>query len=296
MAGFVDLISIWAFAAGDSVDTSTWLNKAHRAKSVGLKGGSADAMYAHSMARRYPAAFTGKEKNQILSTTTIKMLETYKAWRGTIMGDRQKERLTTDLQLAANRHRQYCQDFVPEGVLRDTAIRTAEYTIQFWNALAAHIEDEYTLLLSFKLLPKHVLLLLSDQVVQICDDMFELRNCANNVDLQNPLATTTRYAWVTLQALGMMDSYLREKFWRHQAINSTFICFLTWHMADQTSVGLKSMVDSLKSSVAELEKKLKAQESVGSKKVTQDMFNRLESKLENVIKANNLKKYASQNT
>jgi hypothetical protein len=67
-------------------------------------------------------------------------------------------------------------------------------------------------------------------------------------------------------------------------------------MADQTSVGLKSMVDSLKSSVAELEKKLKAQESDGSKKVTQDMFNRLESKLENVIKANNLKKYASQNT
>jgi hypothetical protein len=131
--------------------------------------------------------------------------------------------------------------------------------------------------------------------VQICDDMFELRNCGNNVDLQNPLARTTRYAWVTLQALGMMDSYLREKFWRHQAINSTFIRFLTRHMADQTLVGLKSTVDSLKSSVAELEKKLKAQESDGSKKVTQDMFNRLESKLENVIKANNLKKYASQN-
>jgi hypothetical protein len=62
MVGFVDLISIWVFAAGDSVDTSTWLNKAHRAKSVGLKGGSADAMYAHSMTRRYPTAFTGREE------------------------------------------------------------------------------------------------------------------------------------------------------------------------------------------------------------------------------------------
>ncbi len=83
--------------------------------------------------------------------------------------------------------------------------------------------------------------------------MFQLRNCANNVDLQNPLATTTRYAWVTLPALGTMDSYLREKFWRHQAINSTFIRFLTRHMADQTSVGLKTTVDNLKASVAELE-------------------------------------------
>ena len=248
------------------------------------------------MTRRYSTSFTGKEKNQILSTTMIKMLETYEAWRGTIMGDGQKERLTTDLQLAASCHRQYCMDFVPEGVLRDTAIKTAEYTLQFWNALAAYIEDEYTLLLSFKLLPKHVLLLLSNQVVQICDDMFELRNCANNVDLQNPLATTTRYAWVTLQALGTMDSYLREKFRRHQAINSTFIRFLTRHMADQTAIGLKTSVDNLKTAVAELEKKVKAHEADGSKKVTQDMFNRLESKLENVIKANNLKKYANQNT
>jgi hypothetical protein len=104
LADFVDLISIWVFAAGDSVDTLTWLNEAHRAKSLGLKGGNADAMYAHLMTRHYPTSFTGKEKNQILSTTTIKMLETYEAWRGTIMGDGQKERLTTNLQLAANRH------------------------------------------------------------------------------------------------------------------------------------------------------------------------------------------------
>ncbi len=67
-------------------------------------------------------------------------------------------------------------------------------------------------------------------------------------------------------------------------------------MADQTSVGLKATVDNLKASVAELEKKVKAQESDGSKKVTQDMFNWLESKLENIVKAKNLKKYASQNT
>jgi hypothetical protein len=108
-------------------------------------------------------------------------------------------------------------------VLQETAIKTAEYTMQFWNALAAYIKDEYTLLLSFKLLLKHVLLLLSNQVDQICNDMFKFRNCANNVDLQNPLVTTTRYAWVTLQALGTMDGYLCKKFWQHQAINSTFI-------------------------------------------------------------------------
>jgi hypothetical protein len=44
-------------------------------------------------------------------------------------------------------------------------------------------------------------------------------------------------------------------------------------MADQTSMGLKTTVDNLKASVAELEKRVKAQGSDGSKKVTQDMFN-----------------------
>ena len=92
-----------------------------------------------------------------------------------------------------------------------------------------------------------------------------------------------------------MDGYLRATFFRHQAINSTFIHFLTRHMADQSAAGLKGVVDSLKSSVADIEKKLKNLDIYGSKKVAQDMFNRLESKLDNVITANNLKKFAPKN-
>jgi hypothetical protein len=229
----------------------------------------------------------------ILSTMTIKILESYDAWRGTIMGDGQKEQLTNDLQMAVACHRQYCMDYVPAGILQDMALKTTKYTLQFWNSLTAYIEDEYTLLLSFKLQPKHVLLLLSNQVVQICDDMFEFRNCATNVDLQNPVVAASQYAWLTLQALGTVNGYLREKFHHHQAINSTFIHFLMHHMADQTLVGLKGTVDSLKGSVAELDMKLKALKMDGSKKVTQEIFNCLESKLENVISANNLKNIAS---
>jgi hypothetical protein len=44
-------------------------------------------------------------------------------------------------------------------------------------------------------------------------------------------------------------------------------------MANQTLVDLKGTIDSLKGSVAELDKKLKAFEMDGSKKVTQEMFN-----------------------
>jgi hypothetical protein len=90
---------------------------------------------------------------------TIKMLDSCDAWRGTNMGDGTKEDLTSNLQMAIWCHCQYCEDFVPEGILRETAIKTAEFTLLFWNALVAYIKEKYTLLLSFKLLPKHVFLL-----------------------------------------------------------------------------------------------------------------------------------------
>ena len=61
----------------------------------------------------------------------IKMLEPYDAWRGSIMGDGTKEHLTSDMQMAVRRHRQYCDNFVPEGILRETAIKTAEFTLLF---------------------------------------------------------------------------------------------------------------------------------------------------------------------
>ena len=105
------------------------------------------------------------QQDSHFETTTIKMFESYEAWCGTIMGDGQKEKLTADLQRAVQSHRTYCKAYLPEGPLREAAIKTAKVMMLFWTSLVAYIEDKYTLLMAFKLLPKHVLLLLSNQVV-----------------------------------------------------------------------------------------------------------------------------------
>ncbi len=206
------------------------------------------------------------------------------------MGDGTKERLTSNLQMAVRHHRQYCKDFVPEGILGETTIKTAEFTLLFWNVLVAYIKDEYMLLLSFKLLPKHVLLLLSNQIVQICDDMFEFRNKAMHINLQSPLSAATRFAWVTLQPLGAMEGYLKDKFRLHQAINSTLICFLTRHMADQTLAGLKGTVEGFEKKVMDLNNKVSTLTMDRGKKVTQDMLNCLKTKLNKIVDVKNLEK------
>ncbi len=104
LAAFVNLISIWTFASGNPMDTSQWINAVHLSKAVGLKGENVDAVYVHSILQRYPTSFIGMDKTLILSTTTFKMLELYNAWRGRIMGDEQKEKLTADLKWAVQSH------------------------------------------------------------------------------------------------------------------------------------------------------------------------------------------------
>jgi hypothetical protein len=80
-----------------------------------------------------------------------------------------------------------------------------------------------------------------------------------------------------------MEGYLKDRFRRHPGINSSFIRFLTHHMADQMSLGLKEAVNALTTRVK------KVQETAGGK-VTQEMYNRLDAKIEAIINANDLKR------
>jgi hypothetical protein len=278
----VDFQSIWAYAESDAADSSAWLNDMEKTRKMGLKGGRYEATYMHSMGMKYPSYFVGKERN-ITSTTTIKMLESIDLWRGNGMGDGYKATLTKALDGAVERHRTYCNDQVPPGVVRDMALKTSEATMRFWHSFVAYLDEEYSMLTSFNLLPKHILLLLSNHVVQICDDISDLRNKAVTTDISNQLASTCRFGWVTLQAHGCMESYLKDRFRRHPGINSSFIRFLTRHMADQTAMGLKDVVSALTTRVKKVE-----EQSGG--KVTQEMYNRLDAKLETIINANDLKR------
>ena len=282
-SAFVDMISIWSFAASES-GTTEWLVDLHRAQSVGFKA-SPDTLYAHSMTTRYPRVFVGKV-DTILSSQTIKMLESVDAWRGNGMGDGFKERLLDQLQYAVQSHASYCEDYLPDGPLRQAALRSAQVTQHFFQTLAAYLDDELAMLTSFNLPSKQTLLLLSNQVVHICDDLFEFRNQAKGVEVTNRAATATRYGWVTLQALGCMDGYMRDKFRKHPGINSTYMRFLTRNLADQSAIGLKAKLEAMATKMTKVE-------ATATGAATKVALEKLDGKLELIIRANNLKRTAS---
>jgi hypothetical protein len=76
-----------------------------------------------------------------------------------------------------------------------------------------------------------------------------------------------------------MAGYCRDKFKYHQAINGTFVHFLTRHMAGESLMGLKATFDKLTA-------KVKALEANSKNKVSQKVFNRLNSKLTNILHLN----------
>jgi hypothetical protein len=111
------------------------------------------------------------------------------------------------------------------------ALKSGQQSQDFWQQLSAYIEDQILLLMSLKLSEKNICLLMSHQVVQVCNDLYKYRHNASNTGPMN-LESAARFSWVTLQALSCMDSYLQAHFSHHQGINATFMRFLTWFMAD----------------------------------------------------------------
>ena len=101
--------------------------------------------------------------------------------------------------------------------------------------------------------------------------------------MANRVVCASRYAWVTLQALGCMENYLREKFRKHPGINSTYMRFLTRNLADQSSIGLKMKMESLATKITKLETTVTAA-------CTKAALEKLDGKLELIIWANSLKR------
>jgi hypothetical protein len=200
------------------------------------------------------------------------------------MGDGVKARLDNTPLMAIRHYQQYCDDNFPDGELKAMTLKTAKATRVFRSKLGTHIDNKYSMLTSFKLITKHILLLLLNQVIQICKNVIEPRCTASNVDVANNKgAAAAWFAWVTLQAHRMMQGFLKDKFKYHQTISGCFVRFLMWHMAHQLALGLKTNVDKLKMAVKDLK-------AGATNRVSTEMFNKFDSKLQNLIHLNpNLK-------
>jgi hypothetical protein len=133
-----------------------------------------------------------------------------------------------------------------------------------------------------KLLEKNICLLMSHQVVQVCNDLYKHRHNALNTGPVNSESVAC-FALVTFQALLCMDSYPQAHFSHHRGINATFMRFLTWTMADQSVISMNGNIEKVEKLVKTLSDKI---EKLSTSKLVVD----LDTKIEALIAANNLKR------
>ncbi len=117
---------------------------------------------------------------------------------------------------------------------------------------------------SFKLNSKHILLLLSNQIVQMCNDIYKFCSNGERVDVTDHAMAAACFAWVTLQAHTCMRGYLKDKIKHHTTINSTFVHFLTQHMTDQLAMGLKSGMSKIKGDLSTIKDQIRNRATMDS--------------------------------
>ena len=212
-------------------------------KSAKLGLGNQETAYIHTMLHKYPPWLAGKGVAVI----------------------------------SAANHRQYCLDNLPQSALRDLAIKTGEDTVAFYQDLFNYIDQELTNLEKIIIKPEHVLLLLSNQVVRLCDDLHALGAFGANIRLDNLPMAVTRLAWFSLQAVTCMGTYSKARFRDHPGVNSAYLRFLTCRVAAQAELGIKGVVTSLVMKVKGLEKSM-------TEAATKDSVKKLDNKVEDRIK------------
>ena len=277
LAACVDFVSlIQAFGSSESLTTQDFLSTSEKSKKVNLRAG--EGGFAASFRVRHLEIVAGKASSiRISSSVTLPIFKDWQGWIGNgHAGDGFKENITRMVNHACTNHRQYLDDADLPDELRSLALKTAELARQWWMDLATYLDNEFLMLENYGLAVKQILLLLSNQMVQIFEDIADKRGPAGNTDISNRPKAAVRYAWATLQAHSVMAAYRDAKFRDHPAIAGTFIRFLTRNLASQSSLGLGSVVESLEKEVKKLKQEL-------DKKVTLDAYNRFEAKVNKAL-------------
>ena len=288
-ASMVDMLSVWAHAGlGTSESHYDWLQTHHKATGAGFVG-VVETAYAASFRSRYSKVFVGT-KTEVLPTEVIHLFSSLAVWRGTGCSDGTKERLISSLRLAVERHRGYCNDNLPEGQLRRTAIQSGIVTERVLQSLMNHFDDQITMLSSLGLEEKRVMLLVSHQLTTICDELYKYRQMAADVDFSDRGATACRFAMVTAQALSKMEEYVRAG-QNHPVFLGSFSRFLTQQIAANQASNLSKDIASLKSKVTAVEKEVnKGGEKGTDTKSLKKELDKLDSKVDTIIRLNSLKK------
>ena len=123
----------------------------------------------------YPDPIAGNDK-LFGADQTLPIFKSIARWLGHGAGDGSKERLRSLLALSCRRHADYCNVNLPQGgPIRDTALSTGMYVQCTVLKLINMFDDQISQLSALGLKEKYIMLLVSHELIHVCDKLYKIR-------------------------------------------------------------------------------------------------------------------------
>ena len=184
--------------------------------------------------------------------------------------------------LAYEHARDYIRETLPSGKFHDMALFLAAESLNFIQALFNHMEDKITKLMGMGIDKEPVLILVSGQVIHVFESLFDVRQHAREMNKGPKIDVLVSVVWATLEAHQVMAEYMNLRFKYHPAINAAYVRFLTRQAGANSSAVLATRLNSLEGLVTKIKNDFESH--------VKNEFKKLDSKVEALIRANDLKR------
>eukprot|EP00984_Skeletonema_dohrnii_P020224 scaffold9792_cov129-Skeletonema_dohrnii-CCMP3373.AAC.1 len=229
---------------------------------VALGYSDLDARVTRSNHEKTISVYCGTAKT-MAPGTVADCFSTKDKWNGTATADGRSAEIIQSLHIAASNVGTFADDHLVDGDMQIQAKGLALRSLEFHTLLHKHIHDTHLKLSQRGMDDKNIRILLSNQVYLIFKEMMAIRRKAYQMSIQgvSKIDRMVRQLWVTLQVHQKMDEFLKYSFEFHPVISSSFVRFLTDHLASGGGKGgssggydekaLKKLLDDFKKKCAD---------------------------------------------
>jgi hypothetical protein len=243
VAVFCDMCSLLAHATDGFRSTNSLAERAKLMMNVGIGDGSCHRT-VFSFEQRYPPTF--HDDGEIKDGEAFPIFKSRKVWCGMDGRSGQRARFLERVDTAAEKAAVYIKRCTNPGPLQELCLEMARVSQHFWGALFSYLNNDLERLLQFGIAEKECLVLLTEQLDIVFQQLFIKRMHMPEISTLNvEPAYAASVAYYTLQAHAVMEDFSSKKFTGHGLLGNTFIRFLARSVGSSSGAVLEKRLKDL---------------------------------------------------
>lgn len=245
LAIFVDAVSLMAHSM-DGYKTPTELAEQVKLMiSCGIADGECHRTI-FSFSAMYPSGLLTNDKTEVKEGETFPMLKSKGIWKGSMGYTGARAKFLEKIDVATQKAHTYISLHTKPGRLRELCLAMSRASQQFHHDLFTYLDNDFERLVQFGINEKDCLILVSDQIHIVFEQLFKKRMHLASFSQLNDLSEyAAQLAHISLKAHGIMDEFSRAGFEGHGMLGNAFVKFLARQCGTTSVAGLEKRLIKL---------------------------------------------------